>query len=321
MTVSYLTTLDLNAFTEAARAIPYQKVRSNLFPGVEVWIRRDDLLDPLISGNKAYKLIFNLIKARELGVETLITCGGAWSNHLHATAAAGARFGFRTIGIVRGERPPVLSAMLQDAERLGMKFIFVSRELYRQRSKSDFLNRVGVGSASGAYLPEGGANFAGVRGVHLLGRVIAETAPVDFDQLWIACGTGLTLGGLSSSLSGILVCGVEVLKAGGVVRQNAWRWFSALSKNEAYSIETIGGVGEITEKYHCGGYGKYPKQLQEFQRTFEYQTGISLDPVYTVKLLYAISHKANAGHFGCGTRILALHSGGLQGRRGLPRER
>ncbi|WP_444886441.1 1-aminocyclopropane-1-carboxylate deaminase/D-cysteine desulfhydrase [Microbulbifer sp. JMSA008] len=318
MTVSYLTTLDLDAFTEAARAIPYQKVRSNLFPGVEVWIRRDDLLDPLISGNKAYKLIFNLIKARELGVETLITCGGAWSNHLHATAAAGARFGFRTIGIVRGERPPVLSAMLQDAERLGMKFIFVSRELYRQRSQSDFLNRVGVGSAIGAYFPEGGANLAGVRGVHLLGEVIEGTVPINFDQLWVACGTGLTLGGLNSSISSFPVHGVEVLKAGGSVRRAAWHWFAALSQYNTSGLKKKNaGEVDLTDEFHCGGYGKYPIRLQEFHRAFEMQAGIPLDPIYTAKLLYAISQKANEGHFSCGTRILALHSGGLQGRRGF----
>ncbi|WP_444884577.1 1-aminocyclopropane-1-carboxylate deaminase/D-cysteine desulfhydrase [Microbulbifer sp. PSTR4-B] len=318
MTVSYLTTLDLDTFTEAAHAIPYQKVRSNLFPGVEVWIRRDDLLDPLISGNKAYKLIFNLIKARELGVETLITCGGAWSNHLHATAAAGARFGFRTNGIIRGELRPELSAMLLDAERLGMEFKFVTRELYRQRNQQEFLNHLGVEQHNCLYLPEGGANFAGARGVFLLGKIIEATKPIRFDQLWVACGTGLTLGGLRAAVNSFQVCGVEVLKAGGSIRRDAQRWLSALSTSEACRCDqAVAKDVDLMNEYHCGGYGKYPSQLQAFQQAFECQSGIPLDPIYTAKLLYAIHLKANAGHFECGTKILALHSGGLQGRRGL----
>ncbi|QFT54603.1 1-aminocyclopropane-1-carboxylate deaminase/D-cysteine desulfhydrase [Microbulbifer sp. THAF38] len=314
----YLTNLDLNYFTEAARDIPYQKVHSDLFPGVEVWIRRDDLLDPLISGNKAYKLLYNLIDAGEQGVETLITCGGAWSNHLHASAAAGARFGYRTIGIIRGERPPELSAMLQDAERLGMGFKFVTRELYRQRNQQEFPGHLGGELQNYLYLPEGGANFAGARGVFLLGKIIEATKPIRFDQLWVACGTGLTLGGLRAAVNSFPVCGVEVLKAGGSIRRDAQRWLAALSTSEACRRDQVVAKSvDLMSEYHCDGYGKYPSQLQAFQQAFERQSSIPLDPIYTAKLLYAIHLRANAGHFECGTKILALHSGGLQGRRGL----
>ncbi|WP_170833083.1 pyridoxal-phosphate dependent enzyme [Microbulbifer marinus] len=332
MTIRYLTSLDLDSFIEVARTVPYQRINSDLFPGVEVWIRRDDLLDPLISGNKAYKLLFNLLEAREQGADTLITCGGAWSNHLHATAAAGARFGFRTIGIVRGERPQVLSATLQDAERFGMQLKFVSRDLYRERSQPAFLDLVGLEAANSIFIPEGGANFAGAKGVRLLGELIESTLPISFDQLWVACGTGLTMGGLSSSIHSFPVCGVEVLKAGESIRRDARHWHAALKKfprppdlgqewqrtssdtDEAPSAAT--GI-KLVNEYHCGGYAKYPTYLREFQRSFERQSGIPLDPVYTAKLMFAVSKEVAAGRISPGTRMLTLHSGGLQGRRGF----
>ncbi|WP_299589005.1 pyridoxal-phosphate dependent enzyme [uncultured Microbulbifer sp.] len=318
MEAHYLTSLDLNGFIEAARAIPYQKINSDLFPGIEVWIRRDDLLDPLISGNKAYKLLYNLIEAKDRGVETLVTCGGAWSNHLHATAAAGARFGFRTIGVVRGERPPVLSAMLRDAERFGMQLNFVSRQHYRQRSQPEFLKLIGAQVANSIYIPEGGANLAGVRGIRLLGGIIEATHPISFDQLWVACGTGLTLGGLSSSINSFPVRGVGVLKAGESIRREALRWLTALAESAARSGERIASSDiALEDEYHCGGYGKYPSWLQEFQQAFECESGVPLDPVYTSKLMYALSQEVSEGHFSYGTKILALHSGGLQGRRGF----
>ncbi|WP_323844028.1 pyridoxal-phosphate dependent enzyme [Microbulbifer magnicolonia] len=329
----YLTSLDLDAFIEAAREVPYQRIDSDLFPNIEVWIRRDDLLDPIISGNKAYKLLFNLIEAKEQGADTLITCGGAWSNHIHATAAAGARFGFRTIGIIRGECPPVLSATLLDAERFGMQLRFVTREQYRLRNQSEFLKLLGLEQESALYIPEGGANLAGARGTQLLGKVIEATAPIRFDQLWLACGTGLTLAGLVSSITNLPVCGVEVLKAGNSIRYDAQRWLEALNSpspvcgrgvgERATSATTRNQVKHsadlyLNNKYHCGGYAKYPEYLQKFQRAFEHQSGIPLDPLYTAKLMYGLHQEATAGRIPPGSKILTLHSGGLQGRRGFP---
>ncbi|MCQ3830610.1 1-aminocyclopropane-1-carboxylate deaminase/D-cysteine desulfhydrase, partial [Microbulbifer elongatus] len=187
--IRYLTELSLEAFTEAARNVPYQQVESELFPGIDLWIRRDDLIDPIISGNKAYKLIFNLLEARAQGKDTIVTCGGAWSNHIHAAAAAGQRFGFKTIGIIRGERPPVLSAMLQDAERFGMELRFVSRAVYRKRAEQGFWAQLGLSGERYWCVPEGGANEQGGRGVEIWGQVIRETCPVPMDECWLACGT------------------------------------------------------------------------------------------------------------------------------------
>lgn len=316
----YLASLDMEAFTEAARGVPYQRVHSDLFPNTEIWVRRDDLIDPILSGNKAYKLLYNLIEAREQGADTLITCGGAWSNHIHATAAAGARFGFKSVGIIRGERPPVLSATLRDVQRFGMRLRFVTRKQYRLRDSPGFPGRLGVDMSRAVYIPEGGANLAGARGVQLLGKIIGQSCPINFNQIWLACGTGLTLAGLRSSVTSAPIYGVEVLKAGNSIRREAQRWLQALQSpsplGERGWGEGDGGAPNLFSRYHCGGYAKYPRYLREFQQTFERETNIPLDPVYTVKLMYCLHREATDGRLPRDNRILALHSGGLQGRRG-----
>ncbi|WP_444941380.1 1-aminocyclopropane-1-carboxylate deaminase/D-cysteine desulfhydrase [Microbulbifer sp. ZKSA004] len=324
---SVLDKLDVNAFTKVALRVPYQRVNSRFFPGIHVWLRRDDLLDPLISGNKAYKLLFNLIEAKQKGAEAIITCGGAWSNHIHATAAAGARFNVSTVGIIRGERPPVLSSMLRDSERYGMRLAFIAREEYRRRSEPDFLKKISIEKNNSIFIPEGGANIAGVRGGRLLGRVIGESAPVKFDQVWVACGTGSTFAGLASGLSGVSCVGVEVLKAGASVAVSFKKWFELLKGESLDSFEHVSGgvpggsIGgcrtELLSGFHCGGYGKYPDRLQEFHDSFEGETGIPLDPVYTSKLFFALSECARQEWLRKGSKILLVHSGGLQGRRGF----
>ncbi|MCO1335928.1 pyridoxal-phosphate dependent enzyme [Microbulbifer sp. OS29] len=324
----FLDKLDVQAFTTAAMNVPYEQLHSDLFPGIEVWVRRDDLLDPLISGNKAYKLLYSLVEAKERQIETVVTCGGAWSNHIHATAAAGARFGFNTVGIIRGQRPSSLSATLRDAERFGMKLVFVNRAQYRRRSEVEFLSEVEVEEDSSLFVPEGGSNLAGVRGAQLLGEVIGKSAPVKFDQVWTACGTGATFAGLAAGLNGPLVVGVEVLKAGDSVVSGVCTWLSLLKTrltNDRVRVdpdiftsdEMAGGVVCLLKGFHGGGYAKYSDELRRFQCGFEVETGIPIDPIYTSKLLFALSAYAKVKHFKESKRILVVHSGGLQGRRGL----
>nr|WP_246395159.1 pyridoxal-phosphate dependent enzyme [Microbulbifer rhizosphaerae] len=286
-----------------------------MFPCVEVWIRRDDLLDPIISGNKAYKLLFNLLEARKQGVDTLITCGGAWSNHIHATAAAGCRFGFNTVGIIRGERSPQLSATLQDAERFGMRLLFITRQSYRRRDHPGFLKELGIVEQCPFFIPEGGANLAGARGAQLLGQIIDNTCPVNADQVWLACGTGLTWAGVQCGIGKVPVIAVPILKAADSIRNAAIQWRVTLANGgkQTSSRSTI----DSRSGYHCGGYAKYPNYLHDFQQTVERETGIPLDPVYTAKLLYGLHREIALGHVPAGSKILVLHSGGLQGRRGL----
>ncbi|WHI46636.1 pyridoxal-phosphate dependent enzyme [Microbulbifer sp. VAAF005] len=324
MLSGFLSCLNVDAFTKAALEVPYQLVGSDLFPGIELWVRRDDLLDPLISGNKAYKLLYNLLEleARQLG--TVVTCGGAWSNHVHAVAAAGARFGFDAVGVIRGERAHRLSATLQDAERFGMKLIFVSREQYRRRGEASFISEIGVDEESALFVPEGGSNYIGVRGARVLGEIILRSAPVGFDQVWTACGTGATFAGLASGLKGISTVGVEVLKAGNSILRDAATWLpqegeiARLDATHKILTDEAGGIHHrLLSGYHCGGYAKYPEELRRFQDELEVETGIPLDPVYTAKLLFALSNSAKNSRLRKGSKILAIHSGGLQGRRGI----
>lgn len=315
--IRYLTELSLDAFTEAARNIPYQQIHSDLFPGIDLWIRRDDLIDPLISGNKAYKLIFNLLEARAQGKDTIITCGGAWSNHIHATAAAGQRFGFKTIGIIRGERPPVLSAMLQDVVRFGMELRFVTRAGYRTRSDAEFLQRIGIDGTDGWFVPEGGANQQGGMGVEILGKVIEETSPVQFDECWVPCGTGLTLGALAAALPAkIKVVGVPVLRAEQSIRTLASEWVDRQSRTSHF---------ELIASAHLGGYAKRSESSDALQGQLELAEKIALEPIYTAKLFYTLVHQCKAilrtGNERQKTSILIVHTGGLQGRRGMSKNR
>ncbi|WP_051686923.1 1-aminocyclopropane-1-carboxylate deaminase/D-cysteine desulfhydrase [Microbulbifer sp. HZ11] len=313
--IRYLTELSMEAFTEAARNVPYQQVESELFPGVDLWIRRDDLIDPIISGNKAYKLIFNLLEAREQGKDTIVTCGGAWSNHIHATAAAGQRFGFKTIGIIRGERPPVLSAMLQDTERFGMELRFVSRTIYRKRAEEGFWAQLGLSGERYWYVPEGGANEQGARGVEIWGQVIRETCPVTMDECWLACGTGLTLGALSSSLELSMPCvGVAVLRADKSISDAVHNWGS---RNRRAVVPDP----EIITDAHHGGYGKTTESLRRNIHQLEDSTGVRFDHVYTAKVIWALKKRylndAPRRSYMRHRSVLLIHTGGLQGIRGM----
>ncbi|MCK7597367.1 pyridoxal-phosphate dependent enzyme [Microbulbifer sp. CAU 1566] len=311
--IRYLSELSLEAFIEAARNVPYQQINSDLFPGIDLWIRRDDLIDPLISGNKAYKLIYNLLEARAQGKHTIVTCGGAWSNHLHATAAAGQRFGFKTVGIIRGERPSVLSAMLQDAERFGMELRFVTRTVYRERHDPNFIASIGGSGAENWYVPEGGANSYGAKGVQLLGQLVGETSPVQFDECWVACGTGLTLGALAAGLPpAVSTVGVPVLRAEKSILGAAKQWSREGALGQSLELVPEGGHG---------GYGKSDEPLLTFQKKLEQESGLTFDHVYTVKLAYALMKRCTENgakkRKARQLRILLLHTGGLQGRRGL----
>lgn len=308
--VRYLTELSLDAFVDAAENVPYQQINSDLFPNVNLWVRRDDLIDPIISGNKAYKLIYNLLEARKLGKDTIATCGGAWSNHIHATAAAGQRFGFRTIGIIRGERPPALSSMLQDAERFGMELLFVSRRQYRERESQGFLGAIGL-PPSAYFIPEGGANYQGALGSHLLADIVRRTQPFEFAEYWLACGTAVSVGGLRAKLSKkASVIGVPILKAEAQVEINAKKWCEWLGGNTGELKVVRGG--------HAGGYAKQSLGLWREIKALEKCTTIPLDGVYTGKLFRAlqVSLEKRWIEGGCEKSVLIFHTGGLQGRRG-----
>lgn len=270
--------------------------------GVTLSLKREDLCFPQLSGNKYRKLKYNLEAAHRGGYQTLLTFGGAFSNHLHATAAAGRHFGFATVGIVRGDelagRP--LNPTLADAVANGMQLVFLSREQYRMKDDPGFLQEL-QGRYGPAYvLPEGGTNALAVKGC---GEILGEPEQ-GFDLVCCPVGTGGTLAGLAQAARGRQrVHGYPALRAPGLetslrgwVRGSGW---------------------ELVPGYDFGGYGKVSRELIEFILAFRDHTGIPLDPVYTGKMVFGILEEVRKGRFPEGMRILAIHTGGLQAIRGM----
>ena len=291
-----------------ALSVPLEPLRTDWLrrAGVELWVRRDDLIDPHQSGNKFYKLFYNLQLARAQGYSKLLSFGGAWSNHLHALAAAGAAQGMATLGVVRGERPPLLSATLADAERWGMELVFVGRSQYRAGQLPESLLQQSL-----YLIPEGGGNLAGAAGMAVAGWALEQQLQGDF-ELCLACGTGASLAGAAAGLQlGRRALGFSVLKGEGGLAAQMDSLYRQLRPEAMPNWRLISG-------FHGGGYAKkLPAGLMNFWHSFEQETGLLLDPVYTLKLFWGIYTLAQMGYWRRGTRLVAIHSGGLQGRRGF----
>lgn len=277
--------------------------------GVGLDMLRLDKLDPHISGNKWFKLKYNILAAQQAGKSTILSFGGAWSNHIHALAAAGKRFGFATVGVIRGEQS---SATLSDAAKWGMQLYFLPRGEYRQKHAPNFqiglLSTLGLSTKDVHVIPEGGSNFLGVQGCR---DIIAEgnIGLADYDEIWLACGTGATLAGVALAAAEQLphtkIKGVAVLKGGTFLRHEIHHYTHQLLDNWF-----------LLTDYHHGGYARTSPALMEFIKTFESETSTPLDPVYTGKVMYAIWHTVMANPVK-GRRILMIHTGGLQGNRGM----
>ena len=273
---------------------------------VALGVLRTDLVDTQLSGNKYYKLQHNLDVARCTGHHTVLSFGGAWSNHLHALAAAGQRFGFRTIGVVRGEAEAPRTACLLDAEAFGMQLHFVSRAEYRERQQPEFIARLQARFGPCCIVPEGGANALGVRGCQAL--LPAELAAA-YDHVVLACGTGTTMLGLISSIP-TPVIGIQVLKGAG--------YLEGLIRLglQQYGLQAK-AAWQVHDRFHRGGYAKVDAALLAFVDRLEADSGIPLEPVYIGKALMALQELIQAEHFAVGARVLVVHGGGLQGRRGF----
>ncbi|MER2999410.1 1-aminocyclopropane-1-carboxylate deaminase/D-cysteine desulfhydrase [Pontibacter populi] len=272
-----------------------------------LWVKREDLLHPHISGNKWRKLKYNLQEAKVQGKETLLTFGGAYSNHIAATAAAGAEFGFKTIGIIRGEEHLPLNPTLQFATEQGMELHYISRELYRHKNEPYFLAELAVNYNQPYLVSEGGTNQLAVKGC----TEIIDDIDVDFDVICCASGTGGTIAGLIAGLAGEKqVLGFPALKGGDFLKDE----IDQLVYN--YSGENYSNWQLITD-YHFGGYAKVKPELLEFIHQFQEQHHIPLEPVYTGKMFYGLFDLIAKGYFAKGTRIVAVHTGGLQGNAGF----
>jgi len=274
-----------------------------------VSLLRLDQAGGLAPGNKHFKLMGNLAEARRLGVNRLVSFGGAWSNHLHALAAVGAEQGFATIGIVRGDDDVAETAMLADARAWGMEIVKVSRAEYRRRSEESYLDEVRRGFAPCLLIPEGGANAEGVRGCMAIADMVGTAAP-SMRRLVVSVGTGTTLAGLVAGLGdGYDITGVSALKGATDLE---------LRVGDALELLKVSQVAQwrILHEDHCGGFARVNAGLREFMLEFERVQGIALEPVYTGKMLYAIYGRLASGEWSSDESLLAIHTGGLQGRRG-----
>lgn len=275
--------------------------------GRSLSIKREDLLHPTVSGNKFRKLKYNLIQARGEGYDTLLTFGGAYSNHIAATAAAGQLEGFKTIGVIRGEELGVnLAKTLESnptlgfAHKCGMKFHFISRQEYREKDELRFRESITKTFNNPFIIPEGGTNDLAIKGC----KEILTDDDTDFDYICCSIGTAGTISGIINSLKPHqMALGFPALKGGWVADE-----VRKYAKNEQW---------EIIADYHFGGYAKVNGDLVNFINEFHAMHHVLLDPIYTGKMLYGVSELMKGGYFRENSRILAVHTGGLQGIAGM----
>lgn len=284
---------------------------SDMFPSGNIFIERFDKTHPVLQGNKWFKLKRNIFECVNEGKDTILTFGGAFSNHIHATAGAGNIMGLKTIGIIRGERTNPLNFTLQEAEKFGMQLHFVSRTEYRNRYSDEYIQQLRELFGDFYFVPEGGSNRLGYLGA-------SEMLPDDFgefDYIIMAMGSGGTIGGNLIAASKnqryktkFLL--VPVLKDYEYVLDNV---------KEILKLEGIINFKnlEVLGNYHCGGYAKTNDVLINFIHSFIKEYGVDLDPIYTGKVLFAVSQLSQDGYFKPGEKILVYHTGGLQGKTGF----
>jgi 1-aminocyclopropane-1-carboxylate deaminase len=270
---------------------------------VELYIKREDKIHPFVSGNKYRKLKYNLLEAKNNGFDTLLTFGGAFSNHIAAVASAGNAFGFKTIGIVRGQELGSKiseNSTLSFAKENGMQFKFVSRELYRNKTSESFLDDLKEEFGDFYLISEGGTNKLAVKGC----EEILNTEDKNFDYICCAVGTGGTISGLiNCSKPSQQVLGFPALK-GDFLKEDISKFASQTN-------------WKLITDYHFGGYAKINEELVTFINQFKIDNQVSLDPVYTGKMLFGIMDLINKNHFPKGSKILVIHTGGLQGIEGM----
>ena len=259
-------------------------------------------------GNKWFKLQGNIAEAQRQGVKTLVSFGGAWSNHLHALAATGRELGLQTIGIVRGEQPENPSAMLNDAREWGMKLVYVSRGEYRRRAEPEYIDEICARYGPCLVIPEGGANPAGVEGCKAIADLLLN-ADARNCKIVLAVGTGTTLAGVALGLGSSSRCemvGISVLKGAFDLDSNV----AALTGGDC-------APWRILHDHHCGGYARVTPALRQFILAFQAVHKIPLDPVYTGKALYGVHQMLLSGQWSEDQPIVFIHTGGLQGCRGF----
>lgn len=276
---------------------------------VKVWIKRDDLIHDEVSGNKWRKLKYNVEAFQKGGYKAILTFGGAYSNHILATAKVGNDYSIPTIAIIRGEEQLPLNPTLKRSQELGMEIHYISRTEYREKHKPEFLDKISGQFGNVYIIPEGGGNVEGVLGCK---DIVAEIEE-EFNYILTDCGTGATLAGVSLALKeNQKAIGVPVLRGGSFILDEVKNYYQLLNEDLS-DIENI----ELVTAYHFGGYAKHKPELIEFMRSFYSQTGVKTDPVYTGKLFFALMDLIKSDYFPESSKIVVVHTGGLQGIAGF----
>lgn len=283
-------------FERIAATVPDQIID---FYGMNITIRRLDLVHPQISGNKFFKLKYNFMAAKQQGYSKILTFGGAYSNHIAATAFASDYFGFDSVGIIRGEelQGQPLNPTLQTAQDFAMQLHFVNRHEYRQKDTPEYLAALATQFPQHYIIPEGGTNLLAIQGC----QEILKDSDSQFDVICCAVGTGGTITGLiEASHKHQQVYGFSALKGDFLTADIAQR----TTKNN----------WQITDDYCFGGYAKTTTELLAFMAWFEQQYHIPLEQVYTAKMLFGLGDLIQKGAFHPQAQMLVIHSGGLQGK-------
>jgi len=273
---------------------------------IQLFIKRDELIHPVIQGNKWRKLKYNLIAAQKNNNQSILSFGGAYSNHLHALAYAGKQLNIKTIGVIRGEAPPTLNPCLQDMRDWGMQLKFIKRIEYKQNSNAGFLENLKHEFGSFYLIPEGGNNTEGKQGC----AEILNELQDNYDFICCEIGSGTMLSSLiqNTPFQDTQYLGFAVMKNPQLDED---------IKNSLTSPATSLNNWKINHDYHFGGFAKTTTELNEFIKQFKIYHNIQLEPVYSGKLLWGIFDLISKNHFKPGCKLLAIHGGGLQGLRGF----
>jgi len=271
--------------------------------GVDLFLKREDNIHPIISGNKYRKLKYNIEAAKKQGYKAILTFGGAFSNHIAAVAAVGKAFNFKTIGVIRGDELAdkiESNPTLMYAKSCGMTFKFISRALYREKQNPLVIKKILKGFSNYYFVPEGGTNDLAIKGC----EEILNQYDKNFNFVCCSVGTGGTISGIiNSSNNNQYVLGFPALK-GSFLKED----ISKFVRKKNWNI--------ITD-YHFGGYGKVDVDLINFINQFKEDNNIQLDPVYTGKMMFGIYELLKKDYFPKGSKVLAIHTGGLQGIVGM----
>ncbi len=277
---------------------------------INLSIKRDDQFGYELGGNKVYKL-YSYLRDWQISENKypLATFGGAYSNHLLALAKAASQLNIECFGVVRGDKNRPLSPTLYDAVELGMNLVFVTRETYKKRNTQQLREEISQDIGHAYWVPEGGSGVLGAKGFKYYADTILSSTEAQVDAICHACGTGSSLAGLIAENSGIHIKGFSVLKG--------YDTFHSEIQDLADSLQGNRENWTLEKEYHCGGYAKCPSYLLDFMDDFNKQTGVLLEPVYTGKMMFGIFDLINKDYWPRDSHIVAVHSGGLQGRRGF----